>query len=403
MALLSELNLKDKKVLVRVDFNVPLDKEGKILDDTRMVKAIPTLQYILDHGGALIIMSHLGRPTGKPEDAETDKHKYSLRPVADHLTELLGIHVEFVDNCIGESAESTCKKALKGDVILLENTRFHLGETKGDLGLAKQMSELGDIYVNDAFGAAHRAHSSTSVIAQFFDKDHKAFGFLMGEEVENGSKMLHSAEKPVTAIVGGAKVSDKIQLIEKLMDFADNILIGGGMSYTFLKSQGYEIGNSLCEDDYLELAQKLLKKAEETSTKIYLPQDSIIANKFAADAETKIVSNDKIEQGWMGLDIGPQAKETYKNVLLDSKSILWNGPVGVFEMEKFAGGTLFLAEAIAEATSKGAYSLIGGGDSVSAVNQAGVSDEVSFISTGGGAMLEFLEGKTLPGIAAING
>ena len=402
MALLTDLDLKNKKVLVRVDFNVPLDKEGAILDDTRMVKALPTLKYILEQGGTIIVMSHLGRPLKDlNEDGDVKKGKYTLKHLVPHLTELLGVHVEFAENCIGDSVLTTCAEAHKGEVILLENTRFHKGEEKGDENLAKQLASLGDIYINDAFGTAHREHASTATIAKYFDADHKAFGFLMGEEVKNGSKLLFGAEHPVTAIVGGAKVSDKIQLIEKLMEFADNILIGGGMSYTFLKSQGKEIGNSLCEDDYLELATKLLKKAEETSTKIYLPADSIVADKFAADAETKIVSNDKIEKGWMGLDIGPQAKETFREVLLKSKSILWNGPVGVFEMEAFAKGTLYLAEAIADATDAGAYSLIGGGDSVSAVNKAGVSDRVSFISTGGGAMLEFLEGKKLPGIAAI--
>ena len=402
MASIKDLDLKDKKVLIRVDFNVPLDSDGNILDDTRMTKALPTLQYVLEKGGTLIIMSHLGRPLAKLlPSGEIDVQKFTLKHLANHLMELLGVHVEFVDNCIGQNTLNICSEAHKGEVILLENTRFHPGETKGDELLAKQLSELADVYINDAFGAAHREHASTATVAKFFDKDHKAFGFLMEDEVKNGSKMLHDAEKPVTAIVGGAKVSDKIQLIEKLMEFADNILIGGGMSYTFLKSQGYEIGNSLCEDEYLDLAQTLLKKAEETHTKIYLPQDSIVADAFAADANTRIVSNDKIETGWMGLDIGPQAKETYRDVLLNSKSILWNGPVGVFEMEKFAKGTLFLADAIAEATDHGAYSLIGGGDSVSAVNSAGVSDRVSFISTGGGAMLEFLEGKTLPGIAAI--
>lgn len=402
MASIQELDLKDKKVLVRVDFNVPLDSESNILDDTRMVKALPTLKYILEQGGSLIIMSHLGRPLSKlTESGEINVDKFTLRHLVPHLMELLGVHVEFVDDCLGSQAKSTCGSSQKGDVILLENTRFHKGEKNGDENMAKELASLADIYINDAFGTAHREHASTATVAKYFDSSHKAFGFLMESEVESGSKMLHDAEKPVTAIVGGAKVSDKIQLIEKLMEFADNILIGGGMSYTFLKSQGHEIGDSLCEDDYLELAQKLLKKAEETSTTIYLPQDSIVADKFAADADSKIVNNENIEKGWMGLDIGPQAKETYRDVLLNSKSILWNGPVGVFEMEKFAGGTLFLADAIADATDNGAYSLIGGGDSVSAVNKAGVSDRVSFISTGGGAMLEFLEGKTLPGIAAI--
>ncbi len=402
MASLKDLDLKDKKVLVRVDFNVPLDKDGTILDDTRMVKALPTLKYILEKGACLIIMSHLGRPRKKlNEHGKIDVEKFSLKHLVPHLTELLEVHVEFAPSCIGPSASNTCMQAHRGEVILLENTRFEEGETKGDEALAQQLADLADIYVNDAFGTAHREHASTATVARYFDKDHKAFGFLMENEVLNGSKMLNGAEKPVTAIVGGAKVSDKIQLIEKLMEFADNILIGGGMSYTFLKSQGKEIGDSLCEDDYLDLAHSLIKKAASTNTQLYLPQDSVIADRFDADANTKIVSNEQIEAGWMGLDIGPQARHSYAEVLLASKSILWNGPVGVFEMEKFAQGTLSLAKAIAESTDQGAYSLIGGGDSVSAVNQAGVSDRVSFISTGGGAMLEFLEGKTLPGIAAI--
>lgn len=402
MASLKDLDLKDKKVLIRVDFNVPLDNDGNILDDTRMVKALPTLTYLLDHGACVIVMSHLGRPRKKlNENGEIDVEKYSLKHLVPHLTELLGVHVEFSDSCIGDDVVEVCKVAHRGEVILLENTRFQEGETKGDESLAKQLADLADIFVNDAFGTAHREHASTATVARFFKTEEKAFGLLMENEIYNGSKMLNGAEKPVTAIVGGAKVSDKIQLIEKLMEFADNILIGGGMSYTFLKSQGKEIGSSLCEDEFLELAQSLLKKAESTDTNLYLPQDSIIADKFDAEANTQIISNDKIEKGWMGLDIGPQARETYAEVLLASKSILWNGPVGVFEMDKFAKGTLSLALAIAESTDRGAYSLIGGGDSVSAVNKAGVSDRVSFISTGGGAMLEFLEGKTLPGIAAI--
>ena len=403
MANIRDLDAKGKNVLIRVDFNVPLDDEGNILDDTRMVKALPTIRYMLDQGATVVIMSHLGRPLKKLlPDGSIDIEKFTLKHLVVHLMELLEVHVEFLPNSHSKETLDACKIARKGEVILLENTRFYPGETKGEEEIASQFAQLADIYINDAFGAAHRAHASTSTVAKYFAPENKAFGFLMEEEIKNGSLLLNNPTRPVTAIVGGAKVSDKIQLIEKLMEFADNILIGGGMSYTFLKSQGYEIGNSLCEDDYLELASKLLEKAESTGTKIYLPQDSIVADKFAADAETKIVSNEKIEKAWMGLDIGPQAKETYRSVLLASKSILWNGPVGVFEMEAFAKGTLFLAEAIAETTDNGAYSLIGGGDSVSAVNQAGVSDRVSFISTGGGAMLEFLEGKTLPGIAAIN-
>lgn len=402
MANIRDLDLKGKNVLIRVDFNVPLDKEGNILDDTRMVKALPTIRYVLDKGATVLIMSHLGRPLSKLlPDGSLDVEKFTLKHLVHHLMELLGVHVEFLPNAHTKETLDACKLATRGEVILLENTRFYPGETKGEEEIASQFAQLADVYINDAFGAAHREHASTATVAKYFSRENKAFGFLMEDEIKNGSILLNNPTKPVTAIVGGAKVSDKIQLIEKLMEFADNILIGGGMSYTFLKSQGYEIGDSLCEDEYLELAASLLEKAKTIGTNIYLPQDSIVANKFAADAKTKIVNNEKMEEGWMGLDIGPQAKETYRDVLLASKSILWNGPVGVFEMEAFAKGTLFLAEAIAEATDNGAYSLIGGGDSVSAVNQAGVSDRVSFISTGGGAMLEFLEGKTLPGIAAI--
>ena len=403
MAAIQDLKLSGKKVLIRVDFNVPLDKDGNITDDTRMRRALPTLKYLLEKGASLIIISHLGRPRKNlNEDGSIDKAKFTLRHIVPHLTELLGVHVKFTPQCVGALANEACDEMIKGEVTLLENTRFEAGETIGDKELGREFASLADIYINDAFGTAHREHASTATVARYFTNENKAFGFLMEEEVKNGNKLMHEAEKPVTAIVGGAKVSDKILLIEKLMEFADNILIGGGMSYTFFKSQGLQIGKSICEDEYLDLARELMVKAEKTNTKIYLPVDTVIADAFSATANTRIVKSTNIDPEWQGLDIGPEAREDYRKVLLGSKSILWNGPVGVFEMELFEKGTLFLAEAIAEATDNGAYSLIGGGDSVSAVNKAGVSDRVSFISTGGGAMLEFLEGKTLPGIAAMN-
>ncbi len=402
MAAIQDINFEGKKVLVRVDFNVPLDENGTITDDTRMRRALPTLKHILDAGGSLIIMSHLGRPQKKKTaEGEIDVQRFTLKHLVDHLEELLELHVEFIDDPISSAAKEVCSSLQRGEIVLLENTRFHSGESSGDEELAKNFAALGDIYVNDAFGTAHRAHASTTTVAKFFTKEHKAFGFLMADELFNGNKMMTEAEQPVTAILGGAKVSDKIQLIENLMNFADNILIGGGMSYTFYKSLGYSVGNSICEDEFIPLATALLEKAASTNTKIYLPEDINAADKFDNDAATKIVSKDKIPANWQGLDIGPKTMEIYKDVLLNSKSILWNGPVGVFEMPSFAKGTNSLAESIAEATENGAYSLIGGGDSVSAIAEAGLTEKMSFISTGGGAMLELLEGKTLPGVAAI--
>jgi phosphoglycerate kinase len=392
----NSFNFAGHKALVRVDFNVPLDANFNITDDTRMRAAVPTIQKIRKDGGSVILMSHLGRPKTGPED------KFSLRHLIPHLSELLGCQVKFADDCIGEPAVSASSSLKPGDVLLLENLRFHPEETKGTEGFAKQLSSLGDVYVNDAFGTAHRAHASTAVIAQFYPADRKMFGLLMDVEIKNANKVLHQAEKPFTAILGGAKVSDKILIIENLMDRVQYLIIGGGMTYTFLKAQGKEIGASLCEEDKLDVAKEILEKAAKKNMQILLPVDSVIADKFAADAQTKLVDNDQIPSGWMGLDIGEKAIAEFSKVILASKTILWNGPMGVFEMKPFQKGTKSIAEAVAQATKAGAFSLVGGGDSVAAINQFGMEKEVSYVSTGGGAMLEYFEGKELPGIAAIN-
>lgn len=394
---LTELQISNKKVLIRVDFNVPLNDQLEITDDTRIQKALPTLRYILEQNASLIIMTHMGRP----KDNEESRRKLTTKNLVKHLAKLLNRQIDHISTFNEDELIERASNLEPGDVILLENTRFESGEKKGNVEFAKKLSQLGDIYVNDAFGTAHRAHASTSIIAQFFGKDEKAFGFLMNNELENANRLLNKAEKPVTAIIGGAKVSDKIQLIERLMDFADDIIIGGGMAYTIIKSQGGKIGNSLCEDDFIELAQKLLKQAKETNTNIHLPVDSIVTTEFSNSAEVKETNSHEIEEGWMGLDIGNQARKDFAEVILKSKSILWNGPVGVFEMSNFDKGTIAIAESVAEATQNGAFSLIGGGDSVAAINKVGLADKVSFISTGGGAMLEFLEGKELPGVIAI--
>jgi phosphoglycerate kinase len=396
MSTIKDINLKDQRVLVRVDFNVPLNAERQVTDDTRIQKAIPTLNYILDQGAKLILCSHLGRP--KPGE---DNSKFSLQHIVTTLEHALGRKVHFAHDCIGREVEQKATDLQNGEVLLLENLRFHTQETKGDEDFARQLSKLADVYINDAFGTAHRAHASTTTVAKFYDKTHKAFGLLMEAELVSGNKVLNNPEKPVTAIIGGAKVSDKIVLLERLVESTDNILIGGGMAYTFLKAIGGNIGTSLCEDDFIETALNILEKAEELGCNIYLPVDSVIADRFAADADHKLADSKKIDDGWMGLDIGPKAIESYSKVVLKSKTLLWNGPMGVFEMENFSKGTIGVAKAVAEATKKGAFSLIGGGDSVSAINQAGLQDEVSYVSTGGGAMLEFLEGKTLPGVGAI--
>lgn len=388
--------------MVRVDFNVPLDKDYKITDDTRMQAALPTLKHILDEGGAAIVMSHLGRPMKKLKaDGSIDREKFTLKHTVDHLSELLGVPVQFCEETVGEKATAMAAELKPGEVLVLENTRFNEGETKGDEAFAKQLAALGDVYVNDAFGTAHRAHASTTTAAQFFDKGSKSFGFLMEAEVKNATKVLNNPERPLTAIIGGAKVSDKMLLLERLIDFVDNLIIGGGMAYTFVKAQGGSIGNSLVEDDRIELAKNLLAKAEEKGVRLILPEDSTIATEFSNDAKFRTTYSYAIPEGWMGLDIGPDACAAFSSVIMQSKTILWNGPMGVFEMSNFAHGTKLIAETVAKATAEGAFSLIGGGDSVAAVNQLGLADEVSYVSTGGGAMLEFLEGKELPGIKAI--
>lgn len=397
MSKFSDHNFKNEKALVRVDFNVPLDENFHITDDTRMRAAIPTIKKILEDGGSVILMSHLGRPKGGPED------KFSLKHLLPHLKELLpGVTVLFANDCIGSEAEQKAKDLRPGEVLLLENLRFYKEEEKGNEEFAKKLASLGDVYVNDAFGTAHRAHASTAVIAQFFPADKKMFGLLMNAEVSNAEKVLNSSEKPFTAILGGAKVSDKIEIIENLLKKANNIIIGGGMAYTFLKAQGKEIGSSLCEEDKLDLANDILSKAKQQNVQFLLPVDSVVANKFSEDADTKIVSNDHIEKGWMGLDIGPESIKIFTKTIMESKTILWNGPMGVFEMKKFQAGTKAIAETIAKATENGAYSLVGGGDSVAAINEFGLADKVSYVSTGGGALLEYFEGKELPGIKAIN-
>ncbi len=390
-------NFSGQKALIRVDFNVPLNAEFEITDDNRMKAAIPTIKKIIADGGSVILMSHLGRPKDGPTD------KYSLKHLVPHLSELLdGATVQFADDCIGEEALKSADGLQPGEVLLLENLRFYKQEEKGDEGFAEKLSKLGDIYVNDAFGTAHRAHASTAVIAKFFPGDKKMFGLLMEAEITAADKVLKNAEQPFTAILGGAKVSDKIMLIESLMERAHFIIIGGGMAYTFLKAQGKEIGSSLVEMDKLDLALELLAKAKAKNVNIILPPDSVVADKFAADANTKTVSNDHIPEGWMGLDIAEEAVDLFGNIILGSKTILWNGPMGVFEMEKFHYGTLEVANLVANATAKGAYTLVGGGDSVAAINKFDLADKVSYVSTGGGAMLEYFEGKELPGIAAIN-
>ncbi len=399
MSAFSNYNFAGQKALIRVDFNVPLDKQSfAITDDTRMRAAVPTIKKILNDGGSVILMSHLGRPKDGPEE------KSSLKHIISHLSELLGgATVLFANDCIGEQAYLTASMMKPGEVLLLENLRFYKEEEKGDIKFAEKLAKLGDVWVNDAFGTAHRAHASTAVIAQFFPAEKRLFGLLMEGEVSSAEKVLHQAEKPFTAIIGGAKVSDKILIIENLLERATDIIIGGGMAYTFMKAQGGTIGNSLCEEDRLQTALDILTKAEAKGVCIHLPSDSVIADKFAADAQTSMSPSNHIPDGWMGLDIGTNACEQFANVIKRSKTILWNGPMGVFEMEKFQHGTKVIATAVAEATQTGAFSLVGGGDSVSSVNQFGFADKVSYVSTGGGAMLEYFEGKVLPGIAAVKG
>ena len=393
MKTLNDFNFNTKKALIRVDFNVPLDENFKVTDATRIEAAKPTIDKILADGGSVILMSHLGRPKGKEE-------KYSLKHILTKTSEVLGKEVRFAEDCIGSVAEEAAKNLQPGEILLLENLRYYAEEEAGDVDFAKKLASLGDVYVNDAFGTAHRAHASTTIIAQFFPND-KCFGTLLAKEIESLNKVLKDSEKPVTAVLGGSKVSSKITVIENILDKVDHLIIGGGMTFTFIKAQGGKIGSSICEDDKMDLALEILEKAKAKNVQIHIPVDVIAANAFSNDAETQVVNVNEIPDGWQGLDAGPESLERFKKVILESKTILWNGPLGVFEMENFAKGTIALGEFIAEATEKGAFSLVGGGDSVAAVKQFGLEDKMSYVSTGGGAMLEMLEGKSLPGIDAI--
>jgi len=394
MKTIDQLNFTNKRALIRVDFNIPLDKTFSVTDDNRIRATIPTLQKILKDGGSCVLMSHLGRPKDGPEE------KYSLKHTIKTIEQLLGIPVKFASDCISEEAFKLSAALKPGEVLLLENLRFYKEEEKGDVTFAEKLSKHGDVYVNDAFGTAHRAHASTTIVAQFF-KD-KAAGYVMAAELENAEKVLGNAVKPFTAIMGGAKISDKILIIEKLLDKVDHLIIGGGMAYTFFKALGGSIGNSLVEADKLDLAKELIQKAKAKGVELHLPIDSVLADKFDANANTQIGNNNSIGDGWMGLDIGPQAREVFSKVVEQSKTILWNGPMGVFEMQKFEGGTKAIAEAVVRATANGAFSLIGGGDSAAAVAQFGFEDKVSYVSTGGGALLEYFEGKVLPGVKALD-
>lgn len=394
MKTVDQFNFKDKRAIVRVDFNVPLDADFNITDDKRMRAALPTIQKILNDGGAVILMSHLGRPKDGPSD------KYSLKHILGDLSRMLDLPVKFADDCIGEDAISKAKNLFPGEVLLLENLRFYKEEEKGDVAFAEKLSKLADVYVNDAFGTAHRAHASTTIIAQFFPNA-KYFGYLMAEEIKNAEKVINGAERPFTAIMGGAKVSDKILLIENLLEKVDNLIIGGGMAYTFAKAQGGEIGTSLLEADRMALCLELLEKAKAKGVNLVLPIDTVIADKFDNEAQKDQVDSGHIPADWMGLDIGSKTVELFSDIIKKSKTLLWNGPMGVFEMENFQQGTKAVAEAVVEATKNGAFSLIGGGDSAAAIAKFGLEDEVSYVSTGGGALLEYMEGKELPGVAAI--
>ncbi|HTE33247.1 MAG TPA: phosphoglycerate kinase [Chryseolinea sp.] len=393
MKTINDIKFKGKRALIRVDFNVPLDKSFKVTDDNRIRATIPTLKKILAEGGSCILMSHLGRPKDGPED------KYSLKHTIGTTEELLGTSVKFAPDCIGEEAFKLSAALKPGEVLLLENLRFYKQEEKGDVAFAEKLSKHGDLYVNDAFGTAHRAHASTTIVAQFFDE--KCAGYVMAAELDNADKVIKKAAKPFTAIMGGAKISDKLLIIENLLDKVDNLIIGGGMAYTFFKALGGNVGKSLVEEDKLDLAKELIKKAKSKGVEFLLPIDSVTADKFAADANTAIADNHSIKDGWMGLDIGPQAIQVFSKAIESSKTILWNGPMGVFEMDKFSGGTKAVAQAVVKATEQGAFSLIGGGDSAAAVSQFGYSDKVSYVSTGGGALLEYFEGKELPGVKAL--
>ncbi len=393
MITLDNFNFQGKRALIRVDFNVPLNDKFTITDETRINAAIPTIKKILSDGGSCVLMSHLGRPKEGPE------HKFSLEHLVDNLSEKLNTRLEFADDCIGEGAFEASANLKPGRVLLLNNLRFYKEETKGDEGFAEKLSQHGDVYVNDAFGTAHRAHASTTIVAKYFQD--RICGYVMQAELDNARKVLENAEQPFTAIMGGAKISDKILIIEKLLDKVDNLIIGGGMSYTFFKAIGGNVGKSLVEEDKLDLAKELIQKAKEMNVDLQLPIDSVIADAFNNDANQKVAANLQIEPGWMGLDIGPQATQVFSKIISESKTILWNGPMGVFEMHNFSKGTNAIAEAVVAATKNGGFSLIGGGDSAAAVNSLGYGDQVSYVSTGGGALLEFMEGKTLPGVAAL--
>ena len=393
MKTLLDFNFNNKKALIRVDFNVPLDENFKVTDANRIEAAKPTIDKILADGGSVILMSHLGRPKGKEE-------KYSLKHIVASVSEVLGVPVHFASDCRGDVAQKAAAALQSGQVLLLENLRFYAEEEAGDVAFAKELASLGDIYVNDAFGTAHRAHASTTIIAQFFP-NHKCFGLLLAKEIESLNRVLNNSVKPVTAILGGSKVSSKITVIENILDKVDHMIIGGGMTFTFIKALGGKIGNSICEDDKMDLAIEILHKAKEKNVHIHIPVDVVAANAFSNDAQTQILDVREIPDGWQGLDAGPKSLENFKKIIMESKTILWNGPLGVFEMENFANGTITLGNYIAESTANGAFSLVGGGDSVAAVKQFGLEDKMSYVSTGGGAMLEMLEGKILPGIVAI--
>lgn len=393
MKTLQDFNFNAKKAIIRVDFNVPLDENFNVTDANRIEAAKPTIDKILADGGSVILMSHLGRPKGK-------EVQYSLRHIITKCSEVLGVNVKFASDCIGEIAQNAAKNLKQGEVLLLENLRFYKEEEAGDENFAKELASLGDIYVNDAFGTAHRAHASTTIIAKFFP-NHKCFGMLLAKEIESLNRVLNNSVKPVTAVLGGSKVSSKITVIENILDKVDHMIIGGGMTFTFIKALGGKIGNSICEDDKQDLALQILQLAKEKNVQIHIPVDVIAADAFSNNATTKIVDVREIPDGWQGLDAGPKSLEHFKEVIMNSKTILWNGPLGVFEMETFAKGTITLGNYIAESTANGAFSLVGGGDSVAAVKQFGLEDKMSYVSTGGGAMLEMLEGKVLPGIAAI--
>jgi len=394
MKTVNDIDFKKKRALIRVDFNVPLNDEFQVTDDTRIRASMPTIMKILEDGGSCVLMSHLGRPKNREEE-------FSLRHLISPISEILGVKVKFIEDCIGELTKESVDALRTGEIILLENLRYYKEETAGDRDFAEKLSKYGDVYVNDAFGTAHRAHASTAIIADFFPEN-KCSGLLLASEIENVKKVLESNEKPVIAIIGGAKVSSKITIIESMLDKIDHLIIGGGMAFTFIKAKGGQIGNSLVEEDKQDLALEILKLAEQKGVQVHLPVDSIVADAFSSSANTRVEAIDKISEDWMGLDVGPKTNELFGEVIANSKTILWNGPVGVFEMEKFATGTKELGLHIAKATEKGAFSLVGGGDSVSAVKQFNLTDKVSYVSTGGGAMLEMLEGKTLPGIKALS-